>query len=89
MIIKVVILVLFVALVISLFSGLLFLFRDQGTRERTVWSLGIRLVIAFALMAVLIYGLQTGRLGSKAPWDSGPQDARPADHSLQDIDKQK
>lgn len=67
--IKIIILVLFAGLVLSLFSGLLFLFRDRGTTKRTVSSLGIRLAFAAALMTVLIYGLYNGSLGSRAPWE--------------------
>lgn len=66
---KVVIMVLFVALVISLFSGLVFLIKDKGTTMRTWQSLSVRLTLATLLMAFLIYGLYTGKLGSKAPWD--------------------
>ena len=66
---KVVIVVLFIALCISLFSGLFFLFKDRGTTMRTWQSLGVRLALATALMGFLIYGVYTGQLGSKAPWD--------------------
>ncbi len=66
---KVVIVVLFIALCISLFSGLFFLIKDQGKTMRTVNSLGVRLAIAAAMMGLLIYGFYSGELGSKAPWD--------------------
>ncbi len=66
---KVVIVVLFIALVISLFSGLAFLIKDQGKTLRTWHSLGVRLVLATLLMGFLFYGVYTGKLGSNAPWD--------------------
>lgn len=66
---KIVIVVLFIALVISLFSGLAFLIKDQGKTMRTWHSLSVRLAIAVLLMGFLIYGVYTGQLGSKAPWD--------------------
>ena len=66
---KVVIVVLFVALVISLFGGLAFLIRDQGATRRTWHSLGVRLLLAALLMGFLVYGVYTGELGSRAPWD--------------------
>ena len=66
---KIVIVVLFIALVISLFSGLFFLMQDRGTTMRTWQSLKVRLIIATLLMGFLFYGVFTGKLSSKAPWD--------------------
>ncbi|MDX9873971.1 MAG: DUF2909 domain-containing protein [Spongiibacteraceae bacterium] len=77
--IKIVIVVLFFALLFSLGSGLIFLFKDQGTTRRTWHSLSVRLVLAVLLMGFLIYGVVSGQLGSKAPWDaykSAPQAPR-------------
>ena len=54
---KVVIVVLFIALCISLFSGLFFLFKDRGTTMRTWQSLSVRLALATALMGFLFYGV--------------------------------
>lgn len=68
--IKVVIVLLFIALVVSLFSGYVFLLKDKGNTRRTWNSLSIRLVLAALLMGFLIYGVYTGQLGSKAPWDA-------------------
>ena len=66
---KVAIVVLFIALCFSLFSGLFFLFKDRGTTMRTWQSLSVRLSIASLLMGLLFYGVFTGQLGSRAPWD--------------------
>ena len=68
--IKVVIVLLFIALVVSLFSGYVFMLKDKGTTTRTWSSLTVRLVLAALLMGVLVYGVYTGQLGSKAPWDA-------------------
>ena len=68
--IKFVVVLLFIALVVSLFSGYVFLLKDKGTSYRTWNSLSVRLVLAALLMGFLIYGLYTGQLGSKAPWDA-------------------
>lgn len=68
--IKVVIVLLFIALVVSLFSGYIFLLKDKGTTRRTWNSLSVRLILAALLMGFLIYGVYTGQLGSKAPWDA-------------------
>ena len=70
---KVVIVFLFIALSISLFTGLGFLMKNQGRDQesRAVWySLTVRLVLAGLLMGFIIYGVYTGQLGSNAPWDA-------------------
>jgi hypothetical protein len=68
--IKVVIVLLFIALVASLFSGYVFLMKDKGSTNRTWNSLSVRLILAALLMGFLIYGVYTGKLGSRAPWDA-------------------
>lgn len=73
--IKVVIVVLFIALLISLGSGYLFLMKDKGTTRRTWNSLSVRLVLAALLMGFLVYGVLSGKLGSKAPWDAYKSEA--------------
>jgi hypothetical protein len=67
---KIVIIVLFIGLLISLASGLVFLAKDKGSTRRTWNSLSVRLVLAALLMGFLIYGVISGKLGSKAPWDA-------------------
>ncbi len=69
MFLKIAIIILFVMLLISLFTSLSFLVKDQGGTSRTWHALSIRLVIASLLMGLLIYGVFTGQLGSNAPWD--------------------
>ena len=66
---KILIIILFIALVISLFTGLNFLIKDQGSTRRTWHALGVRLGLAALLMGLLFYGVYTGQLGSNAPWD--------------------
>jgi hypothetical protein len=73
--IKVVIVVLFIALLISLGSGYIFLMKDQGRTRRTWNSLSVRLILAALLIGFLVYGVLSGRLGSKAPWDAYKTDA--------------
>ena len=68
--IKVVIVLLFIALLVSLFSGYVFLMKDQGTTRRTWNSMTVRLILAVLLVGVLVYGIYTGRLTSQAPWDA-------------------
>ncbi len=63
-----------VMLVASLFSGFYFLMVDQGdiTKRRTFNSLGVRLGLALGLMGLIVYGVATGQLGHRNPWDGGP-----------------
>jgi hypothetical protein len=67
---KIIIVILFVALVISLFSGFFMLMKDKGSTMRTWNSLTLRLVLAAMLMSTIVYGVYTGQLGSRAPWDA-------------------
>lgn len=63
------------ALVASLGSGLYYLMSDQGNKDKRglFTSLGVRLVLASGLLTVIIYGIATGQLGHRNPWDAGPQ----------------
>lgn len=71
---KAIIVILFFGLVISLFSGLAFLFNDKDkepqARSRLWNALSVRLLLTGLLIAFLIYGVFTGQLGSNAPWDN-------------------
>lgn len=68
--IKTIIILLFFAILVSLSSGLLFLFRDQENKgsRRTLYALGIRILLALSLLLVLFYGFSTGELQLNAPW---------------------
>ena len=71
---KAAIIVFMIALVASLGSGFYYLMADQGdkTKRRTFHSLGVRLVLAICLAGLIIYGVATGQLGHRNPWDPGP-----------------
>jgi hypothetical protein len=71
---KALIVLLMLALLASLGSGFYFLMIDQGdkTKRRTMHSLGVRLALAICLAAVIVYGVATGQLGHRNPWDAGP-----------------
>jgi uncharacterized BrkB/YihY/UPF0761 family membrane protein len=70
MILKLIIVLLFIGVVISLSSGLVFLFKDiESPTKRTVYALGLRITLATLLLSTIFYGLYTGQLGSNAPWD--------------------
>jgi len=67
---KALILFFLLGVIVSLFTGLGFLFKDSGRPEskRTLYALGIRICFAAALLATVGYGLATGQLGLHAPW---------------------
>ena len=70
MLLKVIIVFLFIAVVASLSSGLVFLMKDIGSnRKRTLYALGIRISLAVLLVSTITYGYLTGQLTSRAPWD--------------------
>ena len=82
-VLKVIIVILLIGVVISLFSGLVFLFRDtdRNDSKRTWYALGIRITLASALVIAIFYGFYTGelRMGSNAPWhDRDPAQLTPA-----------
>jgi hypothetical protein len=67
---KIIIVLLFIGVLVSLSSGLVFLLKDiESPSKRTVYALGVRISLATLLMATIFYGLYTGQLGSHAPWD--------------------
>lgn len=68
---KALILLLMFLMTISLFNGLYILFKDNGAPEsrRTFHRLVIRVSLAFALLATMVYGFYTGKLKSEAPWN--------------------
>jgi Protein of unknown function (DUF2909) len=69
---KALILFLLLGVLVSLFSGLVFLFRDSDRTDskRTLYALGVRVTFASALLITVFYGFYTGqlRLGTNAPW---------------------
>jgi undecaprenyl pyrophosphate phosphatase UppP len=62
------IVIVFLALLVSLASGLVFLMKDQGSTKRTLYSLGVRVTLAAVLLGLIAYGVVSGQLRSKAPW---------------------
>ena len=72
MLLKAIIVVLLLGVIASLFSGLFFLFKDTDRTDskRTWYALGVRVVLAPALLITIFYGLYTGELkfGEGAPW---------------------
>jgi hypothetical protein len=67
---KTLIVFLLIGVVVSLFTGLGFLFKDSGRSDskRTLYALGIRIGFAAALLTAVGYGLASGELTLSAPW---------------------
>ena len=59
---KIIIAVLLVAVVISLFSGLFFLVKDDSKSKRLANSLTVRVVLAALIVLIVLIALWTGEL---------------------------
>lgn len=70
MMLKLLVVVLFIGVILSLSSSLVFLIKDiESPKKRALYALGTRITLAALLMTTVFYGLYTGQLGSSAPWD--------------------
>ena len=67
---KVIIILLLIGVIVSLFGGLAFMFKDAQIPDskRTLYALGIRITLATALVSLVFFGLYTGQLEFNAPW---------------------
>jgi hypothetical protein len=60
MLFKLLVIALLLIILFSLFSGLFFLVKDQGSSTRTVKALTLRIALSVALFALLLVGMSTG-----------------------------
>jgi len=65
---KAAIVVLLIATVISLFSGLFFLVKDDSSSNRLVIALSVRVALAAVTVGLMAWGFYSGQLVSHAPW---------------------
>lgn len=66
---KIIIVVLFIAVLASLSSGLVFLLKDMGSpSKRTLYALGVRITLAALLIFAIWYGYYADILSNTAPW---------------------
>jgi hypothetical protein len=65
-----IIIVLLIAIVISLATGFVFFYKDQGRSKRVMYALGVRVSLAILLMIVVFYGITTGQLTLQTPWNN-------------------
>ena len=59
---KALVILLMLAVIVSLFSGLFFLIRDGGKTNRVVNSLAVRVTLSILLLAVILIALWQGAL---------------------------
>jgi hypothetical protein len=89
--IKIVIIALLIGVVLSLFGGLGFLFKDSERPEskKALYALGIRISLAGLLLLTVFYGFYSGqlRMGASAPWHQRSEDR--LEHRLEHIDEQE
>jgi hypothetical protein len=62
---KIILVVLLVLVVVSLFSGLYFMYRDKGGSRRTVIALTIRVVLSVTIFLIVIAGYFMGWIPGK------------------------
>jgi hypothetical protein len=56
------------ATVISLFSGLFFLVKDESSSTRLLKALTVRVCCAAITLALIAYGFYSGKLVTHVPW---------------------
>ncbi|MGH8354358.1 MAG: twin transmembrane helix small protein [Pseudomonas sp.] len=65
---KAAIVFLLLATLVSLFSGLFFLVKDQGRSSRLVNALTVRVTLAALILVLIAWGFYSGQLANHAPW---------------------
>ncbi len=67
---KILIIINFVLLVISLFSSLFFVYKERGEGNMTFTLLCVRVGLAVSLILLVGFGIASGKIGHYAPWDN-------------------
>ncbi|PYY67336.1 hypothetical protein CRX42_27550 [Pseudomonas jessenii] len=65
---KAAIVLMLIATVVSLFSGLFFLVKDDSHSNRLVIALSVRVTLAAITLGLITWGFFSGQLVSHAPW---------------------
>ncbi|NUT74240.1 twin transmembrane helix small protein [Pseudomonas sp. C1C7] len=65
---KAAIVLMLIATVVSLFSGLFFLVKDDSRSNRLVIALSVRVALAAVTIGLIAWGFFSGQLVSHAPW---------------------
>ncbi|MDO6563867.1 twin transmembrane helix small protein [Amphritea sp. 1_MG-2023] len=78
---KILIVIIFILIIISLFTAMYFLFKDQSRSQRTLKSLLLRVVLAALLLLMISIGFYSGELLLRTPF--------PVNAASHQIDKQE
>ncbi len=62
---KIIIIILLIAVVVSLFSGLFFIYRDKGQSNRAVKALTVRIVLSIVVFVLLMASYWFGLIPGK------------------------
>ncbi|CAI8966785.1 hypothetical protein D9M71_475170 [compost metagenome] len=65
---KAAIVLMLIATVVSLFSGLFFLVKDDSRSNRLVIALSVRVTLAALTLGLIAWGFFSGQLVSNVPW---------------------
>ncbi|WP_309676595.1 twin transmembrane helix small protein [Pseudomonas sp.] len=65
---KAAIVLMLIATVVSLFSGLFFLVKDDSSSNRLVIALSVRVALAAITVGLIAWGFLSGQLVSHVPW---------------------
>lgn len=65
---KAAIVLMLLATLISLFSGLFFLVKDEGHGSRVVNALTVRVILAALTLALIAWGFYSGQLVTHVTW---------------------
>ncbi|WP_223630496.1 twin transmembrane helix small protein [Pseudomonas atacamensis] len=65
---KAAIVLMLIATVVSLFSGLFFLVKDDSSSNRLVIALSVRVALAVVNVGLMAWGFYSGQLVSHVPW---------------------
>jgi len=65
---KAAIVLMLIATIISLFSGLFFLVKDESSSNRLVIALTVRVSLAAITVGLIAWGFFSGQLDSRVPW---------------------
>ena len=60
---KIAVAAILIAIIVALFSALVFLYRDAGSGKRVVWALTIRVALSVGLIAFLLISYWMGWIG--------------------------
>lgn len=62
---KIIVVSILIAIVVALFSALVFLYRDRGHGKRVVWLLTVRVALSVTLVAFLVLSHYMGWIGPR------------------------